>query len=88
MDGEASRSVIEVARLEGVSPTRMRQLLYLPQLAPPIVAVMDVSEALYPPVTHKEILGIARIKSRSQQIKAFWGLVSAASNWGEAVAAK
>lgn len=88
MDGESVRSVVEVARLEGVSPSRVSQLLYLLQLAPPIVAVLDVPEALCPPVTHKEILGIARMKSKSQQIKAFWGLVSAASAWGEGMAAK
>lgn len=88
MDGESVRSVVEVARLEGVSPSRVSQLLYLLQLAPPIVAVLDVPEALCPPVTHKEILGIARMKSKSQQIKAFWALVSAAAAWGEGMAAK
>lgn len=84
IDGEEVRSEADIARIEGITSSRVGQVLALLNLAPQIVAILDVPEGLGPEVTHLEVLRIARIKSKKEQMREFWGLVGRS----EGVAAK
>ncbi len=76
IDGETVRSESDIARIEGITSSRVGQVLALLNLAPQIVAILDVPEGLGPTVTHQEVLRIARIKGKREQMREFWGVVS------------
>ncbi len=76
IDSEEVRSEADIARIEGITSSRVGQVLALLNLAPQIVAILDVPEGLGPTVTHQEVLRIARIKGKREQMREFWKLVS------------
>ncbi len=76
IDGEEVRSEADIARIEGITSSRVGQVLTLLNLAPQIVAILDVPEGLGPTITHQEVLRIARIKGKREQMREFWGVVS------------
>lgn len=76
IDGETVRSESDIARIEGITSSRVGQVLTLLNLAPQIVAILDMPEGLGPTVTRQEVLRIARIKGKREQMREFWKLVS------------
>ena len=67
------RSLEEIAQREGVSASRVGQVLGLLQLAPDIVDLADRPVDHKKPITHRELLRIARMPDHADQRRAFYG---------------
>ncbi len=73
LDAGAVRSLQEIAQREGVSASRVGQILGLLQLAPDIVDLVDQPVKHKKPITHRELLRIARLPDHADQRRAFYG---------------
>jgi len=72
------RSLEELALREGVSGSRVAQLLNLLHLAPEIIEVVDVPVERVPPgVSEARLRSLARIQGHDEQVWAFRRLMRA-----------
>ena len=72
LDAGEVRSLEEIARLQGVSASRVGQILGLLQLAPDIVDLVDRQEDDERGITYRELLRIARMPAHADQRRAYY----------------
>ena len=73
LDAGDVRSLEEIAQREGVSASRVGQVLGLLQLAPDIVDLVDRPADQEKPITYRALLRIARMPDHADQRRAFYG---------------
>jgi len=73
LDAGEVRSLEEIARLEGVSASRVGQILGLLQLAPDIVDLVERPVVDEKKITYRELQRIARMPNHTDQRRAYYG---------------
>ena len=73
LDGSEVRSLEEIAQREGISASRVGQVLGLLQLAPDIVDLVDRPADQEKPITYRALLRIARMPDHADQRRTFYG---------------
>ena len=73
LDHREVRSLEDIAQREGISASRVGQVLGLLQLAPDIVDLVDRPADQEKPITYRELLRIARMPDHADQRRAFYG---------------
>ena len=76
LDADPQLSLKALGDLEGITGTRVGQVLALLHLAPEIVAVLDVPGGEVPAgIRYVEVRKLARVRDRGEQLRRFWELV-------------
>lgn len=75
LDSGACRSLIAIAEQEGLTPTRVGQVLLLLHLHPEILALLDQPGERAPLIRYHDLLRVARIRDQRKQVQAFYGLI-------------
>ena len=73
LDAAPLLSLKALGELEGITGTRVGQVLALLHLAPEIVAVLDVPGGEVPAgIRYAEVRKLARVRDRGEQVRRFW----------------
>ena len=81
LDADPALTLNDLGAMEGITGVRVGQVLALLHLAPQIVAALDVPVEQVPEgVTYGAVRRLARVRDRGEQLRRFWGMVTAAAS--------